>query len=135
MAVVTGALQSVANYTGGTGPSLFSTISGDEWQTAGCFVTATFPAGTYAAADNAQVDVRTRLRELLAKPDLELVSAAFVSAGQEDAAIVGAKTVAVSGANVTCELTQEDLTTEHPNGAMNANWPRPITFWVTYRVN
>lgn len=135
MAVVTGTARSAFGFTSGTGPTLQSTISSDEYETGGCFVTADFTSGTYASADNAQFDAATLIES--GKRDgktVTLMGACFVSAGQENGSTVGAKTVAVSGDNVTCELTQEDLSTEHADGAMNATWGKPITFFVSYRT-
>lgn len=135
MAVVTGTARSAFGFTSGTGPSLQSTISGDEWETGGCFVTADYGAGTYASAGNAEVDVATLIENGKRDgKDVTLMGACFVSAGQENGAIIGAKTVAISGDKITCELTQEDLSTERADGAMSAVWGKPLTFFVSYRT-
>jgi len=134
MAAVTGTVQGVAGFTSGTGPSPKHTISSDEYETEGAFVTVTFPAGTYAAADDAVFDAATAIQN--SKRDGKTVTClggVFVSAGLENGTVVGAGACTISSGNIKCPLLQEDLSTEHADGAMNATWTRPLTFFVAYR--
>lgn len=134
MATVEGVVQGVAGFTAGTGPSLKHTISSDEYETEGAFVTVTWPSGTYAQADDASFDAATAIQN--AKRDgktVTLLGAVFVSAGDENGAVIGAGPCTVSTGDILCGLLQEDLSTERANGAMSATWNKPLTFFVAYR--
>lgn len=135
MTIIDGAIQGVAGFTSGTGPSLKSTISSDEYETAGCFVTVTFPAGTYVQADDAQFDAPTAIQN--SKRDgktVTLLGATFVSSGDENGAVIGAGPCTVASSQIKCALLQEDLSTERAAGAMSATWNKPLTFFVSYRA-
>jgi len=137
MAAVTGTVVAVSGFTSGTGPSRHSTISAAEWETFGCFVTVEYSdtGDTYASGDDATFDAAAAIQASMQDGrDVVPMGACFVSAGVENGAIVGAKTVAVSGDNVTSELTQEDLSTERDDGAMSATWQKPITYFVSWRA-
>ena len=134
MAVVTGTVQAVAGFTS-NGPTLKHTISSDEWETECCFITVTFPAGTYAAAGNAEFDAATAIEN--SKRDgkaVTVLGGVWVSAGDENGAVISAGPCTVSGDKILCELWQEDITTERADGAMSATWNRPLTFCVAFRT-
>ena len=135
MAVVTGTVQAVSGFTSGTGPSLKSTISSDEYETECAFLTVTYPSGTYASADDSRFDAVTAIQN--SRRDgktVSLLGACFVSAGDENGAVIGAAACSVSTSYIVAGLTQEDLSTERADGAMSATWNKPLTFCVSFRV-
>lgn len=129
MAVLSGSNIQVFGHTTSTGP-MYDSSSKAIWH---CFITAEF-SGTYAQSDNAQIlAVPTAIADSLKSGEtIALLDAAFANAGIEgtDTAI-GAKTVAVSGANLTMELTGADMSTEHANAALGT-MVRPLCFFVAY---
>lgn len=99
----------------------------------GCWISCTF-SGTYVQADNATIlAVPTAIgASLRSGKTITMLDAAFAAPGIEGTAIViGAKTVAVSGANITLELTGGDLSTEHAGAALS-ELSKPIAFYVAY---
>lgn len=129
MAVLSGSNISVYNHTANTGPIYDS--SGRVVRN--CFITCEF-SGTYAQGDNAQIlAVPTAIQDSLRSGGtVTLRDAAFATPGIEGAStVIGAKTVAVSSADITLELTGADLTTEHANAALS-ELSKPISFFVTY---
>lgn len=129
MAVLSGSNISVYNHTANTGPIYDSS----NRVVRNCFITCEF-SGTYAQGDNAQIlAVPTAIQNSLRSGGtVALLDAAFATPGIEGAStVIGAKTVAVSGANITLELTGADLSTEHANAAL-AELSKPISFFVTY---
>lgn len=134
MAIVTGSVVGVSGFTSGTGPSLKHTISSDEYETQGCFVSVEYASGTYAAADDSDFDAATAIQNSTRDgKTVTLLGAVCVSAGDENgAAVFGGPCIVTSG-NIECPLLQEDLSTEHADGAMSATWNKPVTFFVAYR--
>lgn len=133
MAVVVGTIDSVSGFNLPSGPSLHSTISADEHETECCVVHVTWLSGTYASGDDANFSPATAIQT--AKRDgktVTILQACFMSAGDENGAVVGADACAVSAGVITAGLTQEDLATERADGAMSATWNRPMAFCVTY---
>lgn len=98
----------------------------------GCYVSGYF-SGTYVQGDNATfLAVPTVIgASLRSNATITLLDAAFAQMGDENGTPIGAKTVAVSGANITCELTTDDLSTEHA-GAVLSTMLEPIYLYVTY---
>lgn len=134
MTIVTGTVMGVSGFTSGTGPSLKHTISSDEWETEGCYVTVTYPTGTYAAADDSDFDAATAIEAC--KRDskkVTLLGAVCVSAGNENGAVVIGGACTVASSNIKCQLLQEDISTERADGAMSATWNKPVTYFVAYR--
>lgn len=100
-----------------------------------CFVSGYF-SGTYAQADNAIFTglggasgaIATSRRD---DKTVTLLDACFVAPGDESGTELGAKTVAVSTADVTCELTGSDMSTEHANAALSTV-TEPVVIGVSY---
>jgi hypothetical protein len=99
----------------------------------GCYVGGYF-SGTYVQADNAQFTAVTTAiaSSLRSNATITLLSACFAQMGSENGTQIGVKTVAVSSANITCELTGADLTTEHAGAALST-MTEPIYIYVTYK--
>jgi ribonuclease PH len=132
MATVSGTIVAVHGHTTSTGPA--RTSAGKR--IFNCHVVAEF-SGTYAQSDNAQIsDVDDAIASALhTGSTVALVDAAFAQAGIEGTnTVIGAKTVAVSGSNITCELTGGDLSTEHSSSALGTP-ARGIDFFVSYTVD
>ncbi len=137
MATVNGTVLSAFGFTTATGPGEPLTISAAEQQVKCCFVTVEWTSGTYAALDDADFQPKAVIEAAQRNARaVTILQACFVQAGVEGtagtAASVGADACAVAANVVTCALTQEDMSTEHADGAMEAVWDRPITFCVTY---
>lgn len=132
MAILSGTILAVHGLTTSTGPAEDSAAK----RVYNCHVVAEF-SGTYAQADDAQIlAVPTAIQDSLRSGGtVALLDAAFAQAGIEGTStVIGAKTVAVSGANITLELTGGDLSTEHANGALGT-MARPLDFFVSYTIN
>lgn len=135
MTIIDGSILGVSGFTSGTGPSLKHTISSAEYETEGCFVSVTFPTGTYAQTDDAQFDAATAIKNAKRDgKDVTLLGAVFVSAGIENGSVIGAGACAVASSQIKCPLLLEDLSTERGNGAMSSTWTKPLTFFVSYRT-
>lgn len=131
MAVLEATNVSVSDFTTVTGPRVTSANK----RIFLCHVTAEF-TGTYAQADNARItNLHTEIANSLRNGStVAIVDAAFAQIGSEsNGTLLGAKTVAVSGNNVTMELTTGDLSTEHGNAAIVNDVP--LAFAVTYTVD
>lgn len=93
--------------------------------------------GTYAQADNSIISgVPTLIQNMRRDGRAVTLLAqglAFAAPGKEDGAIVGVKTLAVSSNDITFEVTQADLSTEHANAAFGA-FDLPITIFVAYKL-
>lgn len=131
MAVVTGTLVDVFGITTPTGPHRES--GGTNIYSA--YITATF-SGTYAQADNAQIlavdaSIQSALRD---GRTVTLLDAAFAAPGDEAGTAIGAKTVAVSGSDLTMELTGADMTTEHAGAALGT-MAYGVCFFVTFKAS
>lgn len=130
MAAVTKLAVSVFGHSTPGGPKKFS----DNKEILHCFVAATFQ-GTYASAGDANILLLTT--EIAnSRRDGKTIAllpggTSFVAPGKEAGAVVGAKTVAVSGTGITCELTQADGTTEHADGVLGV-FDEPVIFSVAY---
>lgn len=129
MAVLSASSMQVHGHTTVTGIRVDS--SGNK--IFGCYVGGYF-SGTYAQADNAIfAAVPTVIgASLRSNATITLLDACFAQMGSENGTAIGAKTVAVSGSDVTCELTGADMTTEHANAAL-ATMLEPIYIYVTYK--
>ena len=90
-------------------------------------------SGSYVQGDNAQFTaVSTAIASSLrSNATITLIDASFGQMGDENGTPIGAKTVAVSGANITCELTTDDMSTEHATAALSTML-EPIYLNVTY---
>lgn len=128
MATLEGSLAQVHGHTTVIGPRRIAS----NLAVYGCYV-GFYIAGTYVQNDNAT---------LLAVPTIiansarhggtvALLDACFAAPGNEAGTPIGAKTVAVSGANITFELTGSDMTTEHAGAVLGA-LSEPIYLYVTY---
>lgn len=100
-----------------------------------CFVSGNF-SGTYVQNDNAQFTgiggaSGTIASQLHNGKTITLLDACFAAPGDEAGTKIGAKTVAVSTADITCELTGSDMTTEHAGAALGT-MTEPIVLCVTY---
>jgi len=129
MAVVSASNMTVHGHTTVTGIRVDS--SGNK--VFGCYVSG-YPTGTYVQADNAIFSAVPTVigASLRSNATITLLSACFAQMGSENGTAIGAKTVAVSGADITCELTGADMTTEHA-GALLATMLEPIVLYVTYK--
>jgi len=98
----------------------------------GCYVGGYF-SGTYVQNDNARFTAVTTAiaSSLRSNATITLLDACFAQMGDENGTPIGVKTVAVSGANVTVELTTDDLSTEHAGAALSAML-EPVYIYVTY---
>jgi hypothetical protein len=97
--------------------------------------TVTF-TGTYVQGENAEVlAITTAISAKLHNggKTIALVpgSVGLAAPGDEAGTAIGAKTIAVSGTGITCELTTGDLSTEHAGAALGA-MGHGICFHVTY---
>lgn len=130
MAVVSGTVQNVHGHTAAGGPK----FNGSGVLLLTCVVTATF-TGTYAQADNAQISaVKTAIQN--SRNDgrtVTLLQAMMEHPGMEGTTPIGAKTVAVSTADLTMELTTSDMSTEHAGAALST-MTAPIGFRVLYSL-
>jgi hypothetical protein len=97
-----------------------------------CLVSGYF-SGTYVQNDNARFTaVTTAIADSLRNgATIALLGACFAEQGDEAGTAIGAKTVAVSGANITMELTGADMSTEHAGAALGT-MNEPIALCVTY---
>lgn len=131
MAVVAGTVKSVHGYTTDSGELRDSSNN----RVFNCKIGVEF-SGTYAQADNAQIsDVDASIESNVRSGGaITLLDAAFSQPGLESQTIIGAKTVAVSGNNITLELTGADLSTEHANAALST-MTRPMFFFVSYKID
>jgi hypothetical protein len=129
MAVLSASNMQVHGHTTVTGIRVDS--SGNK--VFGCYVGGYF-SGTYAQADNAKfAAVDTVIgASLRSNATITLLDAAFAQMGSENGTALGAKTVAVSGSDITLELTGADLTTEHANAALSTV-TEPVYLYVTYK--
>lgn len=131
MAVLEATNVSVSDYTTVTGPRVTSA----DKRIFLCHVTAEF-TGTYAQGDNARItSLHTEIANSLRNGStVALVDACFAQIGAEsDGTLLGAKTVAVSGNNVTLELTTGDLSTEHASAAIVND--TPLAFAVSFTID
>ncbi len=99
----------------------------------GCYVSGYF-AGTYVQAENAKfADVDAAIgASLRSNATITLLDACFAQMGSESGTAIGAKTVAVSSADITLELTGADMSTEHA-AAVLSTVTEPIHIYVTYK--
>lgn len=131
MAVVSGTIVDVFGITTPLGPKLTTAGLGIQ----ACYITVTF-TGTYAQADDAQVlAITTAISSKLHNggKTIALVpgSVSLAAPGDEAGVAIGAKTIAVSGTGITCELTTGDLSTEHAGAALGA-MGHGVCFHVLY---
>ncbi|MHC4181104.1 MAG: hypothetical protein ACYSWU_26705 [Planctomycetota bacterium] len=135
MAVVVGTVSDAYGFCTPSGPSQASTISAVENETYMCFVNVTWPAGTYAQADDANFTPATAITNAMRNGKTAVpIAASFVSSGDENGAIIGAGDCGNTAGTFLCPLTQEDLSTERGAGGMSATWNRPLVFAVTFYV-
>lgn len=134
MAVVTGTVAQPFGFQTPAGPSLNHTISSVEYETFCAFVPVTWVSGTYASGDNANFNPAAMLETTRDGKTVTVLQACCVQAGQENGAIIGADACTVSANVVTCQLLQENLSTERADGSMSATWERPVVFAVWYRT-
>jgi len=133
MAIVEGTTVAVSQYTQANGASLLHTVGGVENEVESCMCSVQWIAGTYAQADDATFEPAQAIQESKRSgKTITILQAAFIASGDEDGAVVSAGACTVAANVITCELLQEDFT-ERGNGAMGADWDRPIAFQVTYR--
>lgn len=133
MAVVTGTVHTAWGFSRPVGNSMHHTISAKEQEVDFCFVTVTFPAGTYADADEAQFDPTAAIEGNLHNGKTVVpIGACMARGGKENGSIVGASVTGVSGNNVAVRLLQEDLATERADGVMSSTWEDVLVFGVTY---
>lgn len=133
MAVVSGTVKRAYGFTTVRNDQV-STTDTSEYVVWGCFVDVTWPSGTYAQADDANFAPATVIAATRRNGKTPtILQAAFADAGNENGAIVGAGACTVTTGTVLCPLLQEDLTTEHANGAMSATWNRAVTFYVSFK--
>lgn len=130
MATLEGTVNSVHGHTTVTGPAMDS--SGNRVFC--CFVDFTI-SGTYVQADNATLlAVPTAIEDSLRSGEtVTLLDAASAMPGLEAGTVIDTKTVAVSGANITFELTGADLTTEHAAAALGTI-TKPLALFVKYKI-
>lgn len=130
MAVVAGTIQNVHMHETPAGYR----ANGSSVPVMSCIVTATF-TGTYVQGDNAQISaVKTAIQN--SRRDgrtVTLLQAMMEHPGDEAGTVIGAKTVAVSTADLTMELVGSDLTTEHAGAALGT-MTAPIGFRVLYTL-
>lgn len=130
MATLSGSSLSVYGHT-----SIGIRVDSSSRKVFGCYVAAYF-SGTYAQADDAIIsNVHTAIQDSLRSGATVVPRAAcFAFPGDEGGTAIGARTVAVSGNNITLELTGADLTTEHANAAL-ATMNEPVHVYVTYVIS
>lgn len=130
MAVVSGTVQDVFNYTAPLG----SVVDSSGNQILCAFVTATF-TGTYDQSADAQITTlnTTIASKMHSGKTVTLIDACFVAPGDEAGTPIGAKSTAISSTTLTCELTGGDLSTEHSAAALGT-FNRPIAFCVSYKI-
>lgn len=129
MAVVDGTITGVSLYETPGGPAENGT--GVEVQS--CVITATF-SGTYASENAEILAVPTAIQN--SRRDgktVTLLQAMMEFPGDEAGTVIGAKSVAVSTADLTMDLTQSNLTSEHA-GALLGTMTKPIGFRVLYTL-
>ena len=100
-----------------------------------CYVSGMF-SGTYVQNDNAQFTGVGGASGAIASSrrdgkTVTLLDACFCAPGDEAGTKLGAKTVAVSTADITCELTGSDMSTEH-TGAALGTMTEPVVLRVSY---
>lgn len=129
MATLSASSMTVSGHTTVTGIRVDSSNN----KVFGCYVGGYF-SGTYVQNDNAQfAAVDTAIgASLRSNATITLLDACFAQMGSENGTAIGAKTVVVSGSNITCELTGADMTTEH-TGAALSTMTEPIYLYVTYK--
>lgn len=131
MATLSGTIVDVFNISTPLGPKLTTAGLGIQ----SCYITVTF-TGTYVQGENAEVlAITTAISSKLHNggKTIALVpgSVGLAAPGDEAGTAIGAKTIAVSGTGITCELTTGDLSTEHAGAALGA-MGHGICFHVTY---
>jgi hypothetical protein len=128
MATLSGTITSVSNVRTPAGPKFDSSKN----QVYVCDIGFTI-SGTYVQNDNAQLtSVPTAIQNAMKwNRTVTLLDAMFAAPGDENGTVIGAKTVAVSGSNITFELTGGDLSTEHA-GATLATVGQAIFLSVTF---
>lgn len=128
MATLNASSMTVSGHTTVTGMRVDST----NRKVFGCYVGGYF-SGSYVQGDNAAwLLVTTAIADSLrSNATITLLDAAFAQMGDENGTPIGAKTVAVSGTGLTCELTTDDLSTEHATAALSTML-EPIYVYVTY---
>jgi len=128
MAAVVGVVSAKHGTTKPVGPLPTITISAAEHEVFVHYVEVIFPAGTYAAGDDATIDPTAALQSSRSGKTFVVLNAMCAGHGDENGAIVGLGLVSDITSNViTAPLTQEDGTTERADGAMSPTWNRPIT--------
>lgn len=127
MTIASGAIQTISSGTREAGARF--TAGGAAVDT--CVVAVAF-SGSYVQGDNAQVlNIAPAIQNSRRQGTVTILQAMMEYPGLEEGVVIGAKSVAVSGAGITCELTSGDLTTEHDTAAL-ANMASPIGFRVLY---
>ncbi len=127
MAVVVGVIDSVSDVGESNGPGSASV------KVMHCRVGVTWPTGTYAQADNANFTAATAIQNCRRNgKTVTVLRACFAAPGEENGTVIGAGDCTVSSGVVTCPLTTADLSTERADGAMNANFNKPVFFDVTF---
>lgn len=113
----------------GPGPALASSTI----KLIGCYVSVTWPTGTYASGTDATFAPATVIQnERRNGKTVTIRQAAFAGAGDENGANITAAACTNSSGTITVQLNRDDLTTEHADGSMNATWNRPLTFFVSF---
>lgn len=102
-----------------------------------CYVSG-YPSGTYVQNDNARFTGVGGASGVIAtsRRDNKTVTllasgVAFVAPGDEAGTEIGVKTLAVSTADITCELTGSDMSTEHAGAALGTI-TEPVVISCTY---
>lgn len=127
MTIASGTIQNVSSGTREAGGKY--TSAGAAVDT--CIVAVAF-SGNYTQGDNAQVlDIAPAIQSSRRQGAVTILQAMMEYPGLEEGVVIGAKSVAVSGAGITCELTSGNLTTEHDTAAL-ARMVSPIGFRVLY---
>jgi hypothetical protein len=132
MAAVAGANAQAFGFTTVNGPHTMTTSLA---RVMGCYISCTY-TGTYAGGDNATLAAKTAIETARRTGKaVTLRSACWAAPGLETVSgsdnKIAAGTVAVSGANITSELLQNDISTEHADAAMGT-WKEPIVYYVTF---
>jgi hypothetical protein len=133
MAVVTGTITNVFNFTNPLGPVQDAT--GKEVRCA--FVTVNV-TGTYAQADNAQIlTVNTALQNLIrdGKTVGRIIDVALAQPGDEAGTLIGVNTLAISTFTLTFQLCGSDLITTEHAGAALGTLNRDICIFISYTVS
>lgn len=110
-----------------------------EYEVVTCKVDVITTTGTYASGDGMDwapgTVIAAALRDGLTPTIWQAcpVAAGRYTASSVDYAIIGGLCTNTAG-TINCDLYQEDLTTEHGNGAVTAyTWPEPMVFQVTFK--